>query len=119
MRKHQFGGDWTADKLERLHKYLAAYMQIFTKNPKAACFTTIYMDAFAGTGHRVDTAKRTASKGLVGKTQDEDTESFKKGSARIALEVEPSFQRFVFIERDAGNPKGAATAVKIAQDIMQ
>jgi len=99
MAKHEFGGDWTTEKLERLRKYLAAYMTIFTRNPKAVHFTTIYVDAFAGTGHRVDPAKRSASDPGLEDIEDQEIESFKKGSARIALEVEPSFQRFIFIEQ--------------------
>lgn len=105
MAKHQFGGDWTTDKLERLRKYLCAYMTIFTKNPKAQYFTTIYVDAFAGTGYRVGTANRGGKAAASGDAADLDAESFRKGSARIALEVEPSFHRFVFIERDAGRVK--------------
>lgn len=102
MAKHEFGGDWTTDKLERLRKYLCAYMTIFTKNPKAQYFTTIYVDAFAGTGHRVGSGKRDAKAGASADTTDPEAESFRKGSARIALEVDPSFNRFVFIERDVG-----------------
>jgi len=101
MAKHEFGGDWTTDKLERLRKYLAAYMTIFTKNPKAAHFTTIYVDAFAGTGHRLDSTKRNVSDHILEGVEDQEAASFKKGSARIALEAEPAFRRFVFIERDA------------------
>jgi hypothetical protein len=29
--KQQFGGDWTAEKLERVRKYLAAYATIMRK----------------------------------------------------------------------------------------
>ncbi len=49
---HQFGGDWTQEKLERLRKYLRAYMTIFTANEWARHYTTYYVDAFAGTGSR-------------------------------------------------------------------
>lgn len=101
MAKHEYGGDWTTEKLERLRKYLAAYMTIFTTNPKAKHFTTIYVDAFAGTGHRVDSTKRGIPSEVPGDVEDQEAESFKKGSARIALESEPSFQLFIFIERDA------------------
>lgn len=101
MTKHEFGGDWTTEKLERLRKYLCAYVTIFTKNPKAQFFTTIYVDAFAGTGSRVDPAQKAAARDMFGEPPDHDSESFKKGSARIALEVEPSFHRFVFIEQNA------------------
>lgn len=89
MSKHKFGGDWTTDKLERVRKYLCAYTTIFKKNPRATYFTTIYVDAFAGTGERVESAS------------DADVQSFQKRSARIALEVEPPFDRFLFIERSA------------------
>jgi len=58
MAKHAFGGDWTTDKLERVRKYLCAYTTIFKKNLRASYFTTIYVDAFAGTGERVESASR-------------------------------------------------------------
>ena len=105
MGKHEFGGDWTTDKLERLRKYLCAYMTIFTRNPKAQYFTTNYVDAFAGTGYRVVSAKRGGKAPAFSEAADPDAESFKKGSACIALEVEPSFDRFIFIERDVDRVK--------------
>ena len=49
---HQFGGSWTQDKLNRIEKYLNAYMTIMTKNPRAKYYKTIYVDAFAGPGYR-------------------------------------------------------------------
>lgn len=105
MAKHEFGGDWTTDKLERVRKYLCAYMTIFTSNPKAQYFTTIYVDAFAGTGHRTGPARRGGKAAASHEAADPEAESFKKGSARIALEVDPSFDRFIFIERDADRVK--------------
>ncbi len=45
---HLFGGDWTAEKLERVRKYLVAYATIM----KAKRFRFAYIDAFAGTGYR-------------------------------------------------------------------
>jgi three-Cys-motif partner protein len=56
-QRDKFGGNWTEEKLECLKKYLSAYTTIFTKNPKARHFQTIYVDAFAGTGYR-STSKR-------------------------------------------------------------
>lgn len=99
MGKHQFGGDWTTDKLERVREYLTQYAKIFTANRKARHYTTTYVDAFAGTGHRVDThVGGRAGSGLFGEAIDEDVESFKEGSALMALRVEPPFRRYVFIE---------------------
>ena len=105
MAKHEFGGEWTAEKLERLQKYLCAYTVIFKKNPRAQYFTTIYVDAFAGAGHRSDRPKPGATDDVLGHVGDPEVESFKKGSARIALEVEPPFDRFIFIERAAARVK--------------
>jgi three-Cys-motif partner protein len=101
MARHQFGGDWTAEKLARVRKYLEAYMTIFTENEWARRYTTVYLDAFAGTGHWSETAPIAADAGLLGEAPDPEAESFKKGSARIALEIEPSFRRYVFIEQNA------------------
>lgn len=58
MGKHVFGGDWTSDKLERVRKYLCAYTTIFKNNVRASYFSTIYVDAFAGTGQRLESAGR-------------------------------------------------------------
>jgi three-Cys-motif partner protein len=100
MAEHTFGGDWTADKLDRVRKYLCAYTNIFEKNERARHFTTIYVDAFAGTGQRSARRSKTSA-GAFGSEGDTDAESLQKGSARIALEVESPFDRFLFIEQRA------------------
>jgi hypothetical protein len=41
MAEPQFGGPWTEEKLSRLRKYLAAYMAIFSNNPRAKLLKTI------------------------------------------------------------------------------
>lgn len=106
MAKHEFGGDWTSDKLERVRKYLSAYMTIFKNNARAAYFTTIYVDAFAGTGERVASGRRLAkSAGVLEADELADAAALQKGSARIALEVDPAFDRFLFIERSAKRVK--------------
>lgn len=96
---HQFGGDWTIEKLERVRKYLKAYTTIFNANPKAQKLHTIYVDAFAGTGYR--TSKPIHAEEIsFPEGVEEDNQAFLKGSARIALEVEPPFKEYIFIERD-------------------
>jgi three-Cys-motif partner protein len=99
MAVHAFGGDWTTDKLERLGKYLSAYTTIFAKNPKAQYFTTTFVDAFAGTGARTRRSKGSTKPDLWTDDVDPEAENFRKGSARIALEVEPAFHKLIFIER--------------------
>ncbi len=112
MSAHEFGGDWTQEKLLRLRKYLSAYMTIFTANPKARTLTTTYMDAFAGTGYRNPRIKDTQTLWLDG-LDDPEAEVFLRGSARIALELEPSFGNYLFIERD---PNHAAELRKLQAD---
>lgn len=101
MAKHVFGGNWTTEKLERVRKYLCAYTTIFKRNVRARYFTTIYVDAFAGTGDRLESPGQrddVAQQSLV-EEGDPDAQALQKGSARIALEVEPPFDQFLFIER--------------------
>ena len=106
---HQFGGEWTEEKLERLGKYLRAYTTIFTSNERAKYFTTTYVDAFAGTGYR--TASRTDDEDSAG-LFDEEVQAFKSGSAWIALEADPPFDRYLFIEQ---NPNHVAELEKLKQ----
>ncbi|HVZ39030.1 MAG TPA: three-Cys-motif partner protein TcmP [Candidatus Kapabacteria bacterium] len=97
MRAHTFGGAWTQDKLNRIRKYLSAYTILFHGNAHARYYSTIYVDAFAGTGHRTEQRKATQDIPLF--PTDPEAEEFRKGSARIALEIKPPFKRYYFIER--------------------
>ncbi|MFN7947248.1 MAG: three-Cys-motif partner protein TcmP [Blastocatellia bacterium] len=89
--KQSFGGDWTQEKLERVRKYLSAYTTIMSHYN----FRFAYIDAFAGTGYR--TIKKDNE-------QEElpfpDLESFLDGSARIALQIQPRFTKYIFIEQN-------------------
>ena len=95
---HQFGGDWTEEKLLRLQKYLHEYMKIFTSNVRAAKLHTIYVDAFAGTGYRTIEKEHAQNESLPF-LDDEEGISFQKGSAQIALELNPFFDEYIFIEQ--------------------
>jgi three-Cys-motif partner protein len=97
MAQQEFGGDWTQDKLERLKGYLEAYMQIFKHRPN---LRPIYVDAFAGTGSIAAKAPRLSAT-QIDEPEKSEVEIFLNGSARIALEVEPPFSRYLFIERSA------------------
>ena len=91
---HQFGGDWTQEKLERLRKYLHAYMTIFTKNEWARRYTTYYVDAFAGTGARtsLDNVEITTLSLFEDQQDEKDVKQFHEGSAQIALGLDPPFK---------------------------
>ncbi len=100
MSQHVFGGEWTEQKLERVRKYLAAYTTIFSRNVGARFFTTHYVDAFAGTGYRADLNE--GDDELLVDIYDADRERLQKGSAVNALEVEPPFGHYLFIEKSPG-----------------
>src|SRR5215510_14944575 len=96
MPKQQWGGDWTEVKLAALQEYLRMYATAL-KNQK---FGRIYVDAFAGTGYRSQPTRLDDGTSLF--AEFGDTDRFAKGSPRIALEVDPPFTGYVFVEKDAG-----------------
>ena len=89
MPVHLFGGAWTERKLSVVRTYLKMYAQALKNQP----FQRVYIDAFAGTGDRTD--KRRATLPLL---DLREFEAVAKGSARLALEVEPAFHHYVLIE---------------------
>ena len=93
---HRFGGDWTANKLDILRRYLVAYSTALKKQP----FKTAYIDAFAGTGYRALRPADNERGLLFPDLADEAPQGLLEGSARLALEIEPRFDRYIFIERD-------------------
>ncbi len=93
-----FGGLWTQQKLQVLSKYLTAYRKIFDRNARARYFRVIYVDAFAGTGVIPRPSIGGAFAELIPFLAQAETE-FRKGSVRRALEVEPAFHHYLFIEK--------------------
>jgi three-Cys-motif partner protein len=92
-----FGGPWTEKKLQTLSKYLLEYRKIFAKNPRAQFFRISYVDAFAGTG-RIPRGERNAMMSFWPELELSEDE-FRKGSARRALEIDPPFHHYLFIEK--------------------
>lgn len=102
---HVFGGDWTTQKLQVLSKYLQSYTTALKYKPTPdKPFRKAFIDAFAGTGYRSPT------QGSVGAAaQDElfpelaasDPQRLLEGSARLALEVDPPFDKYIFVEKNA------------------
>ncbi len=88
---HPFGGNWTVLKLERVRDYLKAYRQALKNQP----FQVEYIDAFAGTGYVTPRRKADAQTTLL----NEELRQVAEGSARIALQIEPRFDKYIFIER--------------------
>jgi len=100
MSKQSFGGNWTEEKLARLRKYLPAYVHVL----KNKGLTYTYIDAFAGTGYRELRDKElqgeTITTPLFPELSAQETQNFMDGSARIALQTEPRFHKYIFIEKD-------------------
>lgn len=92
-----FGGSWTQKKLECLSKYLSAYTTIFNRNPGARYYETTYLDAFAGTG-RMPSPDIPFTE--IFSELTEGVEDYQKGSVVRALEVQPGFDHYIFIEQD-------------------
>ena len=91
-----FGGDWTMEKLERVRKYLVAYTTIMKDKP----FRFAYIDAFAGTGYRTHKQDDNPNELMFPEITEQEVQDFLDGSARIALQVQPKFQKYIFIEKD-------------------
>ena len=87
---HKFGGKHTDEKLDKLSEYI----EVYTTALKKRKFQLLYIDACAGTGDRTTVLNLGPIFG--NKNQIITT----PGSARIALENEPSFDVHVFIERN-------------------
>ena len=98
---HQsFGGDWTEIKLDMLNNYLAAYVQALKKHD----FIKVYVDAFAGTGYR-ETQAESDAPDLFAEQVEAENAGFFDGSAKLALQVDPPFDRYVFIEKSPARMK--------------
>ena len=93
MAEHRYGGPWTQIKHDALERYLAFYTSALRFQP----FDLWYVDAFAGSGDRI--VEGTAG-GLFEGIASHPAEIRLDGSATIALNVSPPFQRLVFIENN-------------------
>jgi three-Cys-motif partner protein len=100
MPSPDFGGAWTERKLSVVRGYLDAYAQAL----KSQSFKRL-----SGTGDRAEKRRE----GLPLPDLPE-LEAITKGSARLALEVDPSFDTYVLIERAARRP-GELSALAKAQ----
>ncbi|RKU08997.1 hypothetical protein C6501_15735 [Candidatus Poribacteria bacterium] len=94
-----FGGDWTEQKLDCVRKYLQAYTTIMNRQQ----FEFAYIDAFAGTGYREVMLDEDSNEALFPELDTQEVVNFRQGSARNALEVQPPFKKYIFIEQDKNN----------------
>lgn len=95
---HRFGGDWTNEKLAILGGYLNAYTTALQKQR----FRTGYIDAFAGSGYRTPSNEATEGQTTLfadSELAEPESKRWLDGSARIALNTTPRFDKYIFIER--------------------
>src|SRR5471032_2010466 len=93
MTAHSFGGPWTMIKLDLLARYLEFFSTALQHRPSPEQpFTRIYIDAFAGTGE-------------CDINMGDGLRSTIAGSAKIALNTAPAFDRLHLIDF---NPKHVA-----------
>ncbi len=114
----EFGGAWTQQKLEALGKYLKAYTTIFKKNARARYYSISYVDAFAGTG-TLQMAEQDGFAELIPWFR-ENEERYRKGSAQRVLEIDPPFDKYVFIEKNSAKCaelRALVAGVSAARDI--
>jgi three-Cys-motif partner protein len=90
-----------------VRKYLVAYSTIMRKRN----YQYTYIDGFAGTGyHELKQEEADGGSRLFPEADEPEVEAFLDGSARIALQVEPRFKKYIFIEKD---PKKAVEFQKL------
>ncbi|WP_397380121.1 three-Cys-motif partner protein TcmP [Prosthecobacter sp.] len=110
----KFGGKWTDLKLAVVNEYFTQFNTALS-NTK---FTRVYIDAFAGGGRVIPKTEKTASPKIASKedlfsghsnngcsqpvdeNEEDEAENFRHGSPLLALETNPPFNEFIFIERD-------------------
>ena len=92
--RQQFGGNWTERKLECVRQYLSAWTKVMLNQQ----FQTVYIDAFAGTGYRELRKSSKSQELMLPELADDEPQGFMDGSAKIALTIEPPFNRYIFVE---------------------
>jgi three-Cys-motif partner protein len=103
---HRFGGVWTEIKLKALTEYLDFYQKAL----KNQGFETWYLDAFAGTGDRHTELEQG---GIFEGSPIERVERILDGSARKALNIDPPFTHYWFVEQHRGR---ASVLEKLKQE---
>ena len=91
---HEFGNQSTELKLSLVEGYLKFFMTAL----RSQWPNLWYIDAFAGTGSR--TVRVEAKDGDLFDAEVFESVEQRRGSARIALEVQPKFDRLIFVEKN-------------------
>lgn len=104
---HEFGGFSTDLKLDMIEKYLNA----FTTALRHIFKELWYIDAFAGTGVR--TIRQPARAGTLFESPTNEKIENRRGSAKIAIDADPAFDKLIFIDKD---PRHVEALKNLAQE---
>lgn len=88
----------TGNHTDRKLSVIEEYIKFYATALKDQGFSLVYIDAFAGTGHRKE---KTTTTDLISEYIEPIKSKSKKGSAVIALEATPPMHIYVFFEKDA------------------
>jgi three-Cys-motif partner protein len=89
---HEFGSQATDLKLSLVE----AYSRAFTTALRGKFAQLWYIDAFAGTGERTE---RVPATHFMGTLVTPEKVIRHRGSARIAIEIQPAFDKLIFVEK--------------------
>jgi three-Cys-motif partner protein len=105
-RRHEFGNVSTDLKLSVVENYLKSFMKAL----RSRFIELWYIDAFAGTGER--TVRLDAAPATFFDDETPEKLEQRKGSAQIAIDVKPHFDRLIFMD---SNPKHCEALRALAQ----
>jgi three-Cys-motif partner protein len=88
-----FGGPWSSIKIDKIERYLK-YFNTVLKNQD---FERVYIDAFAGAGAFIYSSEREPTLFQI------DKPTAHRGSAALALDADPPFDRILFIDEKKSN----------------
>jgi three-Cys-motif partner protein len=94
---HEFGAQHTELKLSIVESYLKAFTRALQPHFKQLW----YIDAFAGTGSR--TVRVEAREGDLFDAPAPERVELRRGSAQVAIDVEPKFSRLIFMDTKAAH----------------
>jgi three-Cys-motif partner protein len=94
----RFGGPWSLIKTQMVSQYMKFFNTALKKFP----FKRIYIDAFAGSGEFTYDDESTWPANSLFQMEKRE-QIIHAGSAKLALQVIPSFDEIIFIEQDRSN----------------
>ena len=99
-KTQSFGGEHTRRKLDVIAKYLVAYVTVM----KRQSFKLFYVDGFAGSGASISKSETSADDPTLFPAAE-----VIEGSPLRALNVEPPFDKYVFIEKKFDNVRSLSS----------